>query len=111
VGGTSMKYTINRPTLPSSWHVQVGIDFAQIEAMALEEVSFLLREKLRCPLVNQVKKDISTPMNQPSTCAPQNLFNHGPSTNVYKPLDPDTWPKSRNGKKIRCPDMFKLSIL
>jgi hypothetical protein len=26
-------------------------------------------------------------------------------------LDPDAWPKSRNGKKVRRPDIFKWSIM
>jgi hypothetical protein len=30
---------------------------------------------------------------------------------VYKPLDLNFWPKSRYGKKIRCPNTFKLSNL
>jgi len=50
-------------------------------------------------------------MNQPSTCAPWNIFGNGPFTHVYKPLDPNAWPKSKNGKKICHLDMFKLSIL
>jgi hypothetical protein len=50
-------------------------------------------------------------MNQPFACAPWNLFGDGNSTHVYKLLDLDVWPKSRNGKKICHPDMFKLSIL
>ncbi len=51
------------------------------------------------------------PQNQPSTCALQNFFSNGTFAHVYKPLDLDAWPKSRNGKKICCPSMFKLSIL
>jgi hypothetical protein len=47
-----MKYAFNRPTLPSLWHVQVGINFNQTEVVALEEVGFLLLEKPRCLLVN-----------------------------------------------------------
>jgi hypothetical protein len=50
-------------------------------------------------------------MNQPSVCALWNLFGDGTSIHVYKPLDPNAWPKSRNGKKICRPNMFKLSIL
>jgi hypothetical protein len=42
---------------------------------------------------------------------PWNFFGDGISTLVYKPLDLDVWPKSRNGKKICHPDTFKLSIL
>jgi hypothetical protein len=42
---------------------------------------------------------------------PWNFFGDGISTLVYKPLDLDVWPKSRNGKKICHPNTFKLSIL
>ncbi len=35
----------------------------------------------------------------------------GTSTHVYKPLDLNVWPKSRNGMKIHCPNTFKLSSL
>jgi hypothetical protein len=49
---TSRKYVINRPTLPSLWHVQVGTNLIQIEVVALEEASFLLLKKPRCPLIN-----------------------------------------------------------
>jgi hypothetical protein len=49
-------------------------------------------------------------VKQPLECALQNLFGDGIFTHVYKPLDPNAWPKS-NGKKIRRPGTFKLSIL
>jgi hypothetical protein len=39
------------------------------------------------------------------------FFGDGTSIHVYKLLDLDAWPKSRNGKKICRLDMFKLSIL
>ncbi len=35
-------------------------------------------------------------MKQPSTCALQNFFGNGPYAHVYKPLDPNAWPKTRN---------------
>jgi hypothetical protein len=46
-----------------------------------------------------------------SICAPWSLFGDGPFAHVYKPLDLDAWPKSRIGKKIHHPGVFKLSIL
>jgi hypothetical protein len=42
---------------------------------------------------------------------PQNLFSSGIFAHVYKPLYLNSWPKSRNGKKIHHPNIFKLSIL
>jgi hypothetical protein len=81
-----------------------------IEMVALEEASSLLLEKPKCPLINPVGDDISTSMNQPTGCAPWNLFGNGTFALVYKPWDLDAWPKSRNGKKVRHPDIFKLSI-
>jgi len=42
VGGTNKKYALDRLALPSLWHVQAGINFIQIEVVALEEVGFLL---------------------------------------------------------------------
>jgi len=80
--------------------VQVGTNFTQIEVVALEEVGFLLLEKPKCRLINQVGDDISTPMNHPFACALRNLFGNGISAHVYKPLDLDVRPKSKNGKKI-----------
>jgi hypothetical protein len=53
-----MKYAFDRPTLPSLWLVQEGTNLTQIEVVVLEEVSFLLLEKLRCPFVNLVGEDI-----------------------------------------------------
>jgi len=79
--------------------------------LALEEASFLLLEKPRCPFVNPIVDDISAPMKQPPICASWNFFGDGISALVYKPLDLNAWPKSRNGKKIHCPSIFKLSIL
>jgi hypothetical protein len=70
VGGTSKKYALDRPTLPSLWLVQEGTNLTQIEVVALEEVSFLLLEKLIRPLINPIGDDISTPMKQPLECAP-----------------------------------------
>jgi hypothetical protein len=83
----------------------------QIEVVALEEAGFLFSKKSRCPLVNPIGDDIFTSMKQPPECAPWKLFGNGTSTLVYKPLDLDVWPKSRNGKKICCLGIFKLSIL
>jgi hypothetical protein len=60
VGGTSKKHAFDRPTLPSLWHVQEGTNHIQIEVVALEEVSFLLSKKPRCPFINLVGDDIST---------------------------------------------------
>jgi hypothetical protein len=91
--------------------VQVRTNLTQIKVVALEEDGFLLSKKPTCPLINQVGDDIFTPMNQPFACAPQNLFGNGTFSHVYKPLDIDVWPKSRNGKKIHRPNTFKLSIL
>jgi hypothetical protein len=52
VGGINKKYVLNKLALLSLWHVQVGIDFTQIEVVALEEANFLLLEKQRSPLIN-----------------------------------------------------------
>jgi hypothetical protein len=57
VGRTNKKYALDKPTLPSLWHVQARINFNLIEVVALEEVGFLLSKKPRCPLVNQVGND------------------------------------------------------
>jgi hypothetical protein len=106
-----MKYALDRPTLLSLWLVQEGTNFTQIEVVALKEVGFLLSEKPRYPLINPVGDNMFTPVNQPPSCAPWNLFGDGICTPIYKPLDPNVWPKSRNGKKIHHPNTFKLSIL
>ncbi len=82
VGGTSRKYALDRQVLPSLSHVQAKTNFDQIKVVALEEASFLLSEKSRCPLVNQVGDDNSTSVNQPSTCAPLNFFGNDPSTHL-----------------------------
>jgi hypothetical protein len=111
VEGISRKYALDKPTLPSLCPMQAGIDLIQIEVVSLEEVGFLLLEKPRCPLVNQVGDDISALVNQPSTCAPRNLFGDGPFAHVYKPLDLNAWPKSRNRKNIHHLGMFKLFIM
>jgi hypothetical protein len=37
VGGTREKYCIDRPLVPSTWPVQVGINLIQFEVIALEE--------------------------------------------------------------------------
>ncbi len=79
--------------------------------VASEEVDFLLSKKRKCPLVNQVGDNNFALVNQPFTCAPRNLFGDGPFAHVYKPLDLDVWPKTRNGKKICHLGMFKLSIV
>jgi hypothetical protein len=39
------------------------------------------------------------------------FLNDGIYAHVYKQLDLDAWPKSRNGKEICHLDTFKLSIL
>ncbi len=52
VGGTNKKYAFDKLALLSLWHVQVRINFTQIEVVALEEISFLLLEKPKSPFVN-----------------------------------------------------------
>jgi hypothetical protein len=91
--------------------VQARIEFIQIEVVALEEFGFLLLEESRCPFVNQVGYNKFAPVNQPSAYAHGNLFGNGTFAHDYKPLDPDAWPKSRNGKKIHRLNTFKLSIM
>jgi len=100
VGGTSKKCALDRPTLPSLWHVQSRIDLTQIEVVALEKAGFLLSEKPRSPLVNQVKDNISALMKHLSACAPWNLFGNGASTHVYKPLDPYVGPNQGVGRRF-----------
>jgi hypothetical protein len=111
VGGTNKKYALDRLSLPSLWLLQVRTNLSQIEVVALEEVGLLLSEKPKCPIVNKVEDNNSAPMNQPNACALYNLFGDGPYAHVYKPLDLNHWPKTRNGKKICHPGTFKLSIL
>jgi len=77
--------------------------------VTLEKISFFFSKKPICPHINQVRDDKFAPLKQFSACAPQNLFSDATFTHVYKPLDLDVWPKSRNGKKICLPNMFKLS--
>jgi hypothetical protein len=45
VRGTSRKYALDMLVLLSLWLVKAGIDFTQIEAMALKEANFLFLEK------------------------------------------------------------------
>jgi hypothetical protein len=59
----SRKYVLDKPTLPSLCPMQARIDLIQIEVVSLEEASFLLLEKPRCPLVNQVGDDIFAHVN------------------------------------------------
>ncbi len=62
MGGTSRKYALDRPALPSLWPMQARTNFNQIEVVVLKEVGFLLSEKLRCPFVNQVEDDKFSPI-------------------------------------------------
>jgi hypothetical protein len=87
VGGTSKKYAFNRLALPSLLLMQVRTNFIQIEVVALEDASFLLLEKPRCPFANLVKDNISTPMNQPLAYALPNLFGNF----VFLPLFISHW--------------------
>ncbi len=93
MGRTSRKHALDRLILPSIWHVQVETNVNQIEVVALEDASFLLSKKPRCPLGNQVGDDNSTSVNEPFTCALQIFFSNNPFTHVYRPLDPNAWPK------------------
>jgi hypothetical protein len=102
---------LDRSSLPSLWPMQEGTNFTQIEVVVLEQASFLLSEKPRCPFVNPVGDDIYAPMNQLLGCFPWNFFGDGTSTFVYKPSDIVVWLKLKNGNKICRPDFFKLSIL
>jgi hypothetical protein len=62
------------------------------------------------PLLSSWGRHIYTREPAPR-CAPQNLFGDYTFAPIYNPLDPNAWPKSRNGKKIHHPGTFKLSIL
>jgi hypothetical protein len=105
VGRTNKKYALDRPTLLTLWHVQEGTNFIQIEMLTLKEVGFLFLEKPICPLINLVGDDIYALVKQPLKCGDITF------ALVYKPLDPNAWPKSRNGKKIHHLNTFKLSII
>ncbi len=80
--------------------MQTWTNITQIEVVALKEASFLLLEKLRCPLINHVGDDIFAPINQPSTCAPQNFLSSGTATHVYKQLDQDFGPNQGMGGRF-----------
>jgi hypothetical protein len=43
------KCALDRPTLPSLWRMQEGIDLTQIEVVALEEVFLALKEANMSP--------------------------------------------------------------
>ncbi len=58
VGGTNKKYALDRPTLPSLWHVQARTNLIQIEVVAFEEANFLLSEKPICPLLIRLEMTI-----------------------------------------------------
>jgi hypothetical protein len=111
VGGTSRKYAFDRLALHVLWPIQEKTNLIQIEVLALEDVIFFVFEKPICPFVNPVGVTISAPKKFPPRCAPQNCFNDGIFTHVYKPLDLNAWPKSRDGRKILQLGTFKLSIL
>ncbi len=83
MGGTNKKYAFDGRTLLSLWHVQARTYFIQIKVLALEETKILLLEKLRCPFINQVGDDKFTPLNQPFTCIPWNLFGDAISSHFY----------------------------
>jgi hypothetical protein len=110
VGRTSRKYGLDRLALLALWLVQEGIDLIQIEVLALEEVGFLLSKKPRRPFVNPVGDDIFASIYETtSRMCPSD--GDGTFAPIYKPLDRYVWLKSRNGKNIRHPNIFKLSIL
>jgi hypothetical protein len=47
-----MIYAFNRPILPLLGPMQARIDLIQIKVVTLEQASFLLSKKPRCPFVN-----------------------------------------------------------
>ncbi len=73
----------------SLWHVQEKTNLTQYEVMALEETSFILFKKLKCH--------------------PRNLFDDDAWIPINKPMDVDSWPKTRNGKNIYRVLVFKIS--
>jgi hypothetical protein len=48
VGRIKKKYCVNRPLVPSTWPVQVGIDLIQFKVTTLDEARFVLCEVRKC---------------------------------------------------------------
>ncbi len=86
---TENKYIIGRPTMPSLWLMQERTNLTQDEVMTLEEIGFLLFEKLKCH--------------------PRNLFHDDASLLVNKLADVDNQPKIQNRKNICHVSIFKIS--
>jgi hypothetical protein len=54
----------------SKHYICYGKCYCDCIVVALEEVGFLILEKPKCLLVNQIGDNIPTFVNQPSACAP-----------------------------------------
>jgi hypothetical protein len=64
VRGIRRKYCVNKPLVPSTWSLQVGINLSQIEVITLEKVGFVLWEVCKCVPWTLFANESLMPRNQ-----------------------------------------------
>jgi hypothetical protein len=92
------KYVIPRPSIPTKWPIQKGIDLTQKEVTTLEEVGFSFDH-------NHVQSLFGSQSSS-------SRISYVPAMNarsIVQPIDVSCWPTTHGGKKVRWPSIFKIT--
>jgi hypothetical protein len=91
------KYIIARPSIPTIWFIQKGINLTQKEVTILEKTRFSFN-------YNHVRNLFGSRSSSPSNLHVLTMNAH----NIAWPIDASCWPTTCGGKKVRQP--FHLQI-
>ncbi len=98
VGGTTKKYAVVRPSIPTVWLIQESIDLIQKEATTLEEVRFSFNYSC-------VRNLFSSRLSSLSNSHVFAMIVY----NIMQPTNASCWPTTHGGKKVKRPSIFKIT--
>ncbi len=98
VGGTTQKYVVVRPLMPTIWLIQEGTNLTQKEVITIEEVGFSFD---RSCVQSLFGSQLSSTSNSHVVC----MSAH----NIVRSVDASCWPTTCGGKKVKQPSIFKTT--
>ncbi len=97
VDGTTRKYIVDRPLMPTIWLIQEGIDLTQKGVITFEEMGFSFD-------YNRVQSLFDSQPSSPSNLHVACMSIH----NIVRPTNASCWPIIHDRKKVKQPSVFKI---
>jgi hypothetical protein len=98
VGGTTRKYAIVRPLVPTIWPIQEGFDLIQKEITTLKKMRFFSDYSLAQSLFGSQSSSSSV------------LHVHAMNAhNIVRSANANYWPTICGGKKVKRPFVFQIT--